>query len=145
MHYGRKNTREYARRLYFDEEGYVVLPMFPEPEEQYMEFPFGYPREQTAERKMLMPHFQRMAMEELVLHSHATFQLAPKEELPRKRGHPCKTPSAAWEPSRAFTGKCQCGVFFQNGQGDRSFVDYTEDFLNQAMLCKPKSAEMWAG
>ncbi|KAL0796392.1 hypothetical protein Bca101_067769 [Brassica carinata] len=145
MHYGRKNTREYARRLYRDAEGNVVLPMFSEPEEQYREFSFGYPHEQTVERKVLKPHFHRMAMEERELHGHATFQLSPEEEPPRKCGRPCKTLSAVWGPSRVFTGKCQCGVLSQKCQGDRPVVEYTEDFLNQAKLCKPKSEEMWAG
>ncbi|KAG2304461.1 hypothetical protein Bca52824_033112 [Brassica carinata] len=52
---------------------------------------------------------------------------------------------AVWGPSRVFTGKCQCGVLSQKCQGDRPVVEYTEDFLNQAKLCKPKSEEMWAG
>ncbi|KAL0696331.1 hypothetical protein Bca4012_063511 [Brassica carinata] len=119
--------------------------MFPDPEEQYREFPFGYPHEQNVERKVLMPHFQRMAMERRILQGHATFQLSPEEEIPRKRGRPSRAPSAVGEPQRAFTGECQCKALFENTQGDRSVVDYTEDFINQAMLCKPKSAEMWCG
>ncbi|WZZ35004.1 hypothetical protein YC2023_018405 [Brassica napus] len=46
MHYGRRNTREYAQRRHYDMEGNLVLPMFPDPEEQYREFPFRYPHEQ---------------------------------------------------------------------------------------------------
>ena len=67
MHYGRRNTREYAQRRHYDMEGNLVLPMFPDPEEQYREFPFRYPHELTVRHKVLMPHFQRMAMEERLL------------------------------------------------------------------------------
>ncbi|KAF2571815.1 hypothetical protein F2Q70_00003812 [Brassica cretica] len=97
-----------------------------------------YPHEQTVRRKVLMPHFQRMAMEERILQGHARFQLATEEGPPRKCGRPCKTPSA-------FTGKCQCGVLIQNTQENRSVAGYTEDFINQAKLCKPKNAETWCG
>ncbi|CAN6820284.1 unnamed protein product [Brassica oleracea] len=106
--------------------------MFPDPEEQYREFPVRYPHEQTVRRKVLMPHFQRMAMEEHILQGHARFQLVTEEGAPRKRGRPCKTPSAAGGPPRAFIGKCQCGVLIQNAQENRSVAGYTEDFINQA-------------
>nr|VDD31383.1 unnamed protein product [Brassica oleracea] len=86
MHYGRRNIREYARRRHRDMEGNWVLPMFTDPEEQYMEFPFRYPHEQTVRRKVLMPHFPRMAMEERILQGHARFQLATEEGPLRKRG-----------------------------------------------------------
>lgn len=145
MHYGPKNSRAYARRRYRDADGDWVLPMFPEPEEQYREFPFGYPHEQTVGHKVLMPHFQRMAMENRILQGHATFQLSTEGEIPRKRGRPSKTPTSLGEPPRAFTGECQCKALFENTQGDRSVVEYTEDFINQAELCKPKNAEMWCG
>lgn len=141
MHYGRRNTREYAQRRHYDMEGNLVLPMFPDPEEQYREFPFRYPHEQTVRHKVLMPHFQRMAMEERLLQGDARFQLATEEGPPRKRGRPCKPPSAAGGPPRVFTGKCQCGVLIKNAQEDRSVAGYTEDFINQAKLCKPKNAE----
>ncbi|WZY78514.1 hypothetical protein YC2023_024898 [Brassica napus] len=134
MHYGRRNTREYARRRHRDMEGNLVLPMFPDPEEQYMEFPFRYPNKQTVRRKVLMPHFQRMAMEERILQGNARFQLATEEEPPRKRGRPCKPPSAAGGPPKVFTGKCQCGVLIKNALEDRSVAGYTEDFINQAKL-----------
>ncbi|CAN7105606.1 unnamed protein product [Brassica rapa subsp. narinosa] len=143
MHYGRRNTREYAQRRHYDREGNLVLPMFPDPEEQYREFPFRYPHEQTVRHKVLMPHFQRMAMETRLLQGNARFQLATEEGPPRKRGRPCKTPSAAGGTPRAFTGKCQCGVLSKNAQEDRSVAGYTEDFINQAKLCKPKNAETW--
>ncbi|KAL0826786.1 hypothetical protein Bca101_050463 [Brassica carinata] len=143
MHYGRRNTREYAQRRHYDMEGNLVLPMFPDPEEQYREFPFRYPHEQTVRNKVLMPHFQRMAMEERLLQGDARFQLATEEGPPRKRGRPCKPPSAAGGPPRVFTGKCQCGVLIKNAQEDRSVAGYTEDFINQAKLCKPKNAETW--
>ncbi|KAF2571813.1 hypothetical protein F2Q70_00003810 [Brassica cretica] len=145
MHYGRRNTREYARRRHRDMEGNWVLPMFTDPEEQYMEFPFRYPHEQTVRRKVLMPHFPRMSMEERILQGHARFQLATEEEPLRKRGRPCKTLSAAGGPPRAFTGKCQCGVLIQNAQENRSVAGYTEEFINQAKLCKPKNAKTWCG
>ncbi|KAJ4865898.1 Uncharacterized protein Rs2_52585 [Raphanus sativus] len=146
MHYGRVGTREYARKLYRDAEGNRVPPMFPEPEEQFREFPFvGYPHEQTVSRKVIMPHFQRMAMEQRTLRGCATFQLAPDDDLPKKRGRPSKTARVTWEPPRAFTGECQCEVLFQNKQKVRSVAGYTEDFINQAKLCRPKSAEMWCG
>ncbi|KAG5384116.1 hypothetical protein IGI04_035586 [Brassica rapa subsp. trilocularis] len=143
MHYGRRNTREYAQRRHRDVEGNLVLPMFPDPEEQYREFPFRYPHEQTVRRKVLMPHFQRMAMEERLLQGNARFQLATEEGPPRKRGRPCKPPSAAGGPPRVFTGKCQCRVLIKNAQEDRSVARYTKDFINQAKLCKPKNAETW--
>ncbi|CAG7894774.1 unnamed protein product [Brassica rapa] len=143
MHYGRRNTREYAQRRNYDMEGNLVLPMFTDPEEQYREFPFRYPHEQTVRHKVLMPHFQRMAMEERLLQGNARFQLATEEGPPRKRGRPCKPPSAAGGPPRVFTGKCQCGVLIKNAQEDRSVAGYTEDFINQAKLCKPKNAETW--
>ncbi|KAL0728957.1 hypothetical protein Bca4012_025050 [Brassica carinata] len=145
LHYGPKNSRAYARKRYRGTDGNWVLPMFPDPEEQYREFPFGYPHEQTVERKVLMPHFQRMAMERRILQGHATFQLSPGKEIPRKRGRPSRAPSAVGEPQRVFTGEFQCKALFENTQGDRSVVDYTDDFINQAELCKPKSAEMWCG
>ncbi|WZZ15668.1 hypothetical protein YC2023_108757 [Brassica napus] len=143
MHYGRRNTREYVQRRHYDMEGNLVLPMFPDPEEQYREFPFRYPHEQTVRHKVLMPHFQRMAMEERLLQGNARFQLATEEGPPRKRRRPCKPPSAAGGPPRVFTGKCQCGVLIKNAQEDRSVAGYTEDFINQAKLCKPKNAETW--
>ena len=62
-------------------EGNLVLPIFPDPEDQYREFPFRYPYEQTVRRKVLMPHFQRMAMEERILQGNARFQLATKRGL----------------------------------------------------------------
>ncbi|KAJ4902027.1 hypothetical protein Rs2_15978 [Raphanus sativus] len=107
-------------------------------------FPFvGYPHEQTVSRKVTMPHFQRMAMEQRMLRGCATFQLAPDDDLPRKRGRPSKAARVTWEPPIAFAGECQCGAPFQNKQKVRSVAGYTEDFINQAKLCKPKSAEMW--
>ncbi|KAL0876646.1 hypothetical protein Bca101_026351 [Brassica carinata] len=145
LHYGPKNSREYARRRYRGADGNWILPMFPDPEEQYREFPFGYPHEQTVGRKVLMPHFQRMAMEKHILQGHAMFQLSPGGEIPRKRRRPSRALSAAGEPTRAFTGECQCKALFENTQGDRSVVEYTEDFINQAKLGKPKTAEMWCG
>ena len=96
-------------------------------------------------RKVLMPHFQRMAMVKHILQGHAKFQLAPEGEPPRKRGRPFKTLSAVGEPPRAFIGKCQCGVLIQNTQEDRSVAGYTDDFINHAKLCKPKNAETWCG
>ncbi|CDY72178.1 BnaAnng40210D [Brassica napus] len=36
-HYGRRNTREYAQRRHHDMEGNLVLPIFPDPEDQYRE------------------------------------------------------------------------------------------------------------
>ncbi|CAF1918251.1 unnamed protein product [Brassica napus] len=143
MHYGRRNTREYAQRRHYDMEGNLVLPMFPDPEEQYREFPFRYPHEQTVRHKVLMPHFQRIAIEEHLLQGDARFQLATEEGPPRKCGRPCKPPSAAGGPPRVFTGKCQCGVLIKNAQEDRSVAGYTEDFINQAKLFKPKNAETW--
>ncbi|KAJ4904523.1 Uncharacterized protein Rs2_18474 [Raphanus sativus] len=86
MHYGQVGTQGYIRKQYCDAEGNWVLPMFPEPEKQYRELPFGYPHEQTVGRKVIMPHFQRMAMEKRILQGHATFQLASEGEFPRKRG-----------------------------------------------------------
>ncbi|KAF3563712.1 hypothetical protein DY000_02015717 [Brassica cretica] len=145
MHYGRRNTKEYDSRRHRDMEGNWVLPMFPDPEEQYKEFPFRYLHEQTVRRKVLMPHFQRIAMEECILQGHARFYLATEEGPSRKRGRPCKTPSAAGGPPRAFTGKCQCGILIQNAQENRSVAGYTEDFINQAKLCYPKNAETWCG
>ncbi|CAH8360287.1 unnamed protein product [Eruca vesicaria subsp. sativa] len=56
---------------------------------------------------MLMPHIQRMAMERRILQGHATFQLSPEGKLPRKRCRPSRPSSAAGEPPRVFTGKCQ--------------------------------------
>ncbi|KAL0836095.1 hypothetical protein Bca101_087984 [Brassica carinata] len=108
MHYGRRNTREYAQRRHYDMEGNLVLPMFPDPEEQYREFPFS---------------------------------LQPKR-APRKHGRPCKPPSAAGDP-KGVHRKCRCGVLIKNAQEDRSVAGYTEDFINQAKLCKPKNAETW--
>uniref|UniRef100_A0A0D3ATB5 Uncharacterized protein n=1 Tax=Brassica oleracea var. oleracea TaxID=109376 RepID=A0A0D3ATB5_BRAOL len=143
MHYGRRNTREYAQRRHRDMEGNLVLPMFPDPEEEYREFPFRYPHEQTLRRIVLMPHFERMAMEERLLQGNARLQLATEEGPPRKRGRPCKPPSAAGGPPRVFTGKCQCLVLIKSAQEDRSVAGYTEDFINQAKLCKPKNAETW--
>lgn len=40
-------------------------------------------------------------------------------------------------------GVRQCEVVVQKAQERGSVAGYTEDFLNQAKLCKPKSAEMW--
>ncbi|KAL0689520.1 hypothetical protein Bca4012_089198 [Brassica carinata] len=111
MHYGRRNTREYAQRRHYDMEG--VDATFPED---------GYGGTS--------------------LQGVARFQLAPKR-APRKHGRPCKPPSAAGGPPRVFTGKCQCGVLIKNAQEDRSVTGYTEDFINQAKLCKPKNAEAW--
>ncbi|CAH8326806.1 unnamed protein product [Eruca vesicaria subsp. sativa] len=129
LHYGPRITRDYARRWHPDA---GMLPMFPEPEEQYREFPFEYPREQTLKRKMLMPHFQRMAMERRIWQGQATFQILPEEELPKRRGRPSRPPSAIGEPLRVFTGKCQCKTLSRTTQGDRSVVEYTEDFIRQA-------------
>ncbi|KAL0678354.1 hypothetical protein Bca4012_006335 [Brassica carinata] len=145
MHYRRRNTIEYACRHHRDVEGNWVLPMFPDPEEQYRAFPFRYPHKQTVGRKVLMPHFQRMAMEKRILQGHAKFQLATEGEPRRKSGRPCKTPSAVGGPPRAFSGKYQCRVLIKNAQENRSGAGYTEDFINQAKMCKPKNAETWCG
>ena len=145
LHYGPPGTLEFARRRYRDVTGEWALPMFPDLAEPYREYPFEYPVEQMVKRKHVMHHFQRMAMEERILQGHATFQLAPEGIVPKKRGRPSKAPSAGWEPPRAFTGECQCKTLFEDTQGDRSVVNYTEDFIAQAKQCKPKSAEMWCG
>lgn len=143
MHYGPAGTREHARKRHRDAEGNWVLPTFPDPEEQFREFPFEYPYEQTVGRIVTMPHFLKMVMEERVLQGCATFQLALDEDLPRKRGRPSKASGVAREPPRSVAGKCRCKTLFQNKQEDRSVAGYTVDFINQARLCKPKSAEMW--
>ncbi|KAL0653733.1 hypothetical protein Bca4012_096424 [Brassica carinata] len=111
MHYGRRNTREYAQRCHYDMEGNLVLPI-------------GW-------------------LWRNVSAGVTRFQFATEEGPPRKRGRPCKPPSAAGGPPRVFTGKCQCGVLIKNAQEDRSVAGYTEDFINQAKLCKPKNAETW--
>ncbi|KAJ4910194.1 Uncharacterized protein Rs2_04815 [Raphanus sativus] len=134
MHNGRVGTQGYIREQYRVAEGNWVLPMFREPEEQYRKLPLGCLHEQTVGRKVMMPHFERMAMEKRILQGHATFQFSSEGEFPRKWGCPSKAPSAAGEPPRAFTGMCQCRALFQNTQRNRSVVEYTEDFINQAKL-----------
>ncbi|KAL0862783.1 hypothetical protein Bca101_041901 [Brassica carinata] len=75
-----------------------------------------------------------MAMERRILRGHAT--PSSHRERSRETGRRAGRRVQIREPCRAFTGSVS---------GDRSVVDYTEDFINQAELCKPKSAEMWCG
>lgn len=61
----------------------------------------------------------------------------------RKRGRPRKIPSIDAESLRRIPGICQCGTLTQARQGPRSVREYTEEFLESAKRCKPKSAEDW--
>ncbi|CAG7894775.1 unnamed protein product [Brassica rapa] len=63
---------------------------------------------------------------------------APEEAWPSMQAAKCSRGTP-----RVFTGKCQCGVLIKNAREDRSVAGYTEDFINQAKLCKPKNAETW--
>ncbi|KAF3576326.1 hypothetical protein DY000_02029278 [Brassica cretica] len=61
----------------------------------------------------------------------------------RKRGRPRKIPSIDAESLRSITGVCRCGTLMQARQGPRSVPEYTEEFLESAKRCKPKTAEDW--
>lgn len=74
-------AREYARMRHRDVEGNWVLPMFSEPEEQFREFSFGFPHEQTVERKLLMPHFQKMSMQKRILQGMRRSSFHSRENL----------------------------------------------------------------
>ncbi|KAF2532025.1 hypothetical protein F2Q70_00029262 [Brassica cretica] len=61
----------------------------------------------------------------------------------RKRCRPRKIPSIDADHLRSITGVCRCGTLMQVKQGPRSVREYTEEFLETAKRCKPKSAEDW--
>uniref|UniRef100_M4CTN9 Uncharacterized protein n=1 Tax=Brassica campestris TaxID=3711 RepID=M4CTN9_BRACM len=61
----------------------------------------------------------------------------------RKRGRPRKIPSIDAGSLRSITGKCRCGTLTQARQGPRSVREYTEEFLELAKRCKPKTTEDW--
>ncbi|WZZ30371.1 hypothetical protein YC2023_013772 [Brassica napus] len=166
MRYGPKGTMAYAHKPYCDAWGDMVPALFPDEEEmKFAEQPNAPIQETTMRRRILMPHFQRAGQ--------GTFQFAPEVDMTpptrgrgrprrtgstreglgpirmedsvptRKRGHPRKIPSIDAESLRSITGVCRCGTLMQARQGPRSVWEYTEEFLESAKRCKPKSAEDW--
>ncbi|KAL0645867.1 hypothetical protein Bca4012_044158 [Brassica carinata] len=124
MHYGRRNTREYAQRRHYDMEGNLVLPMFPDLEEQYREFPFrGWLwRNVYCEASRGSSLNRRGPRGSVAVHASRQVQRGPRGCSPEVR----------------------CGVLIKNAREDRSVAGYTEDFINQAKLCKPKNARRGA-
>ncbi|WZY92164.1 hypothetical protein YC2023_064493 [Brassica napus] len=130
-------------------------------------------QETTVRRRILMPHFQRAAEYRRLYQGQGTFQFAPEVDMTpptrgrgrprktgpttegprpirmedsvptRKRGRPRKIPSIDAASLRSITGICRCGTLTQARQGPRSVREYTEEFLESAKRCKPKTAEDW--
>ncbi|WZZ82602.1 hypothetical protein YC2023_103174 [Brassica napus] len=165
MRYGPKGTRVYARKPYCDAWGDMVPALFPDEEEmEFAEQPNAPIQEKTVRRRVLMPYFQRAAEYRRLYQGQGTFQFAPEVDMTpatkgrgrprttgptregpgpirmedsvptRKRGHPRKIPSIDAESLRNITGA---------RQGPRSVREYTEEFLESAKRCKPKTAEDW--
>ncbi|KAG5415245.1 hypothetical protein IGI04_002812 [Brassica rapa subsp. trilocularis] len=144
-----------------------------EEEMEFAEQPNAPIQETTMRRRILMPHFQRAAEYRRLYQGQGTFQFAPEvdttpptrgrgrprktgptrtgpgpirmeDSVPtRKRGRPRKIPSIDAESLRSITGLCRCGTLTQARQGPRSVREYTEEFLESAKRCKPKTAEDW--
>ncbi|KAF3553369.1 hypothetical protein F2Q69_00012039 [Brassica cretica] len=144
-----------------------------EEEVGFVEQPNAHLRETTVRRRVLMPHFQREAEYRRLYQGQGTFQFAPEVETTppmgsrgpprssgltgeglgpcrmedsvptRKRGRPRKIPSINADRLRSVTGVCRCGTLMQARQGPRSVREYTEEFLETAKRCKPKTAEDW--
>ncbi|KAG5414903.1 hypothetical protein IGI04_002470 [Brassica rapa subsp. trilocularis] len=144
-----------------------------EEEMEFAEPPNAPIQETTVRRQILMPHFQRAAEYRRLYQGRGTFQFAPEvdttpptrgrgrprktgptregpgpirmeDSVPtRKRGRPRKIPSIDAESLRRITGICRCGTLTQARQGPRSVREYTEEFLESAKRCKPKTAEDW--
>ena len=144
-----------------------------EEEMEFAEQPNAHIRERTVRHRVLMPHFQRAAESSRLYQGQRTFQLAPEVEMTppsrgrgrprkigstreslgpirvedsvptRKRGRPRKIPSIDAASLRSITGICRCGTLTQARQGPRSVREYTEEFLESAKRCKPKTAEDW--
>ncbi|KAG5375441.1 hypothetical protein IGI04_040037 [Brassica rapa subsp. trilocularis] len=144
-----------------------------EEEIEFAEPPNAPIQETTVSRRILMPHFQRAAEYRRLYQGQGTFQFAPEvdttpptrgrgrprktgptregpgpirmeDSVPtRKRGRPRKIASIDAESLRRTTGICRCGTLTQARQGPRSVREYTEEFLESAKRCKPKTAEDW--
>ncbi|KAG5406572.1 hypothetical protein IGI04_012691 [Brassica rapa subsp. trilocularis] len=144
-----------------------------EEEVEFVEPPNAPIQETTVGRRILMPHFQRAAEYRRLYQGQGTFQFAPEADMTpptrgrgrprktgptreglgpirmedsvptRKRGRPRKIPSIDAESLRRIPGICQCGTLTQARRGPRSVREYTEEFLESAKRCKPKSAEDW--
>ena len=144
-----------------------------EEEMEFAEQPNTPIQETTVRRRVLMPHFQRAAEYRRLYQGQGTFQFAPEVDMTpatkgrgrprttgptregpgpirmedsvptRKRGRPRKIPSIDAESLRSITGVCRCGTLMQARQGPRSVREYTEEFLESAKRCKPKTAEDW--
>ncbi|WZY95426.1 hypothetical protein YC2023_067755 [Brassica napus] len=144
-----------------------------EEEVEFVEPPNAPIQETTVRRRILMPHLQRAAEYRRLYQGQGTFQFAPEvdttpatrgrgrprktgptregpgpvrmeDSVPtRKRGRPRKIPSIDAASLRSITGICRCGTLTQARQGSRSVREYTEEFLESAKRCKPKTAEDW--
>ncbi|KAL0667720.1 hypothetical protein Bca4012_030424 [Brassica carinata] len=144
-----------------------------EEEMEFAEQPNAPIQETTVRCRVLMPHFQRAAKYRRLYQGQGTFQFAPEVDMTpatkgrgrprttgptregpgpirmedsvptRKRGRPRKIPSIDAESLRNITGVCRCGIVMQARQGPRSVREYTEEFLESAKRCKPKTAEDW--
>ncbi|KAG5411338.1 hypothetical protein IGI04_007657 [Brassica rapa subsp. trilocularis] len=144
-----------------------------EEEVEFVEPPNAPIQETTVRRRILMPHFQRAAEYRRLYQGQGTFQFAPEVDMTpptrgrgrprktgptregpgpirmedsvptRKRGRPRKIPSIDAESLRRIPRICQCGTLTQARQGPCSVREYTEEFLESAKRCKPKSAEDW--
>ncbi|WZZ08810.1 hypothetical protein YC2023_094731 [Brassica napus] len=140
---------------------------------EFAEPPNAPIQETTVRRRILMPHFQRAVEYRRLYQGQGTFQFAPEvdttpptrgrgrprktgptragpgpirmeDSVPtRKRGRPRKISSIDAESLRSITGICRCGTLTQARQGPRSVREYTEEFLESAKRCKPKTAEDW--
>ncbi|KAG5384513.1 hypothetical protein IGI04_035983 [Brassica rapa subsp. trilocularis] len=144
-----------------------------EEEMEFAEQPNAPIQETTVRRQILMPHFQRAAEYRRLYQGQGTFQFAPEVDMTpptrgrgrprktgptregpgpirmedsvptRKQGRPRKILSIDAESLRSITGVCRCGTLMQARQGPRSVREYTEEFLESAKRCKPKTAEDW--
>ncbi|WZZ08445.1 hypothetical protein YC2023_094366 [Brassica napus] len=144
-----------------------------EEEMEFAEQPNAPIQETTVMRRILMPHFQRAAEYRRLYQGQGTFQFAPEVDMTlptrgrgrprktgstreglapirmedsvptRKRGRPRTIPNIDAESLRSITGVCRCGTLMQARQGPRSVREYTEEFLESAKRCKPKTAEDW--
>ncbi|WZZ03268.1 hypothetical protein YC2023_089189 [Brassica napus] len=168
MRYRPKGTRAYARKPYCDAWGNMLPALFPDEEEMgFAEQPNTHIQETIVRRRVLMPHFQRAAEYRRLYRFAPEVEMTPptrgrgrprktgltreglgpiriEDSVPtRKRGRRRKIPSIDAESLRSITGVCRCGTLMQARQRPRSVREYTEEFLESAKRCKPKSAEDW--
>ncbi|KAF2541119.1 hypothetical protein F2Q68_00032325 [Brassica cretica] len=126
--------------------GVIWYLHFPDEEEmKFAEQPNAPIQETIVKRRILMPHLQRAveAPKEDGVDQGRFWTDSDGGQCTNKETCPRKIPSIDAESLRSITGVCRCGTLMQARQGPRSVREYTEEFLESAKRCKPKSAEDW--